>query len=81
MSTWAHRYTLFLCFGTSDFPKSTPKPGVLFSSDWDGAHYLSVNDLTASKVAGPGTRERADFAVLHAASLFEFLIFFGFCDF
>ena len=52
VSTWAHRYTLFLCFGISDFPKSTPKPGVLFSSDWGGSEYSSVNDLTASEVAG-----------------------------
>jgi WD40 repeat protein len=46
-----HRYTLFLCLIIS-------RTGVLFSSDWGGAHYL----LTASKVAGPGTRKRGDFA-------------------
>jgi hypothetical protein len=52
-----HRYTLFLSFGTNNFLNRC-----IFSSDWGGAHYLSVSDLTASKVAGPGTRERGDFA-------------------
>jgi WD40 repeat protein len=31
-------------------------------ADWGGANYLSVNDLTASKVAVPGTRKRGAFA-------------------
>ncbi len=30
-----HRYTLFLCFGTKNFPN-----GVLFSSDWGGVTLL-----------------------------------------